>query len=61
MREHTTICKVDVGQDLNDLKNEMLYCLDYFEHRNNPVYGIFNGQLYVTYAWAKNIEDIDLF
>ena len=40
MREHTTICKVDVGQDLNDLKNEMLYCLDYFEHRNHPVYGI---------------------
>ena len=48
MREHTTICKVDVGQDLNDLKNEMLYCLDYFEHRNHPVYGIFNGQLYAV-------------
>lgn len=53
MREHTTICKVDVGQDLNDLKNEMLYCLDYFEHRNHPVLGIFNGQLYVAYEWLK--------
>lgn len=58
MRTHTTICQVDVGQDLDDLKEDMLFSLDYFEHRNNPVYGIFNGQLYVAYPNAEKIEDI---
>ena len=61
MRTHTTICQVDVGQDLDDLKEDMLFCLDYFEHRNHPVYGIFNGELYVAYPEAKTINDIQKF
>lgn len=61
MRTHTTICQVDVGQDLDDLKEDMLFCLDYFEYRNHPVYGIFNGELYVAYPEAKTISDIQKF
>ena len=60
MRIHTTVCQVDVGQSLNDLKEEMLYSLDFFKHRENniPVYGIFNGDLYVAYPHTKSINDI---
>ena len=60
MRTHTTICQVDVGQSLNDLKEDMLYSLDFFKHRENnrPVYGIFNGDLYVAYPCATSIDDI---
>ena len=58
---HTTICKAGVGQSLDDLKKEMLYCLDYFEHRNHPVYGIFNGDLYVAYPKAKDLVDVQKY
>ena len=63
MRIHTTVCKVDVGQSLDDLKKDMLFSLDYFNHRVNhePVFGIFNGELYVAYPHTKTIEDIDRY
>lgn len=58
MKIHTTICKVDVGQTLNDLKEEMLQALTHIENNKKPVFGIFNGELYVAYEWAKTIDDI---
>lgn len=59
-RVNTNVCKTEVGEDLDDLKKAMLYCLDNYG-RNNEVYGIFNGQLYVAYTWAKTIQDINLY
>ena len=56
MRMQTTICKVDVGQTLDDLKEEMLSCLE-----DTPVFGIFNGELYVAYQWAATINDIEKY
>ena len=58
MKIHTTICKVDVGQTLNDLKEEMLQALIHIENNKKPVFGIFNGELYVAYEWAKTTDDI---
>lgn len=59
-RVNTNICKAEVGEDLEDLKNAMIYCLDNYG-RDNEVYGIFNGQLYVAYPWTKTTEDVKLY
>lgn len=49
----TNICKAEVGEDLDDLKKAMLWCLYNRQNKNNEVYGIFNGQLYVAYTFAN--------
>lgn len=54
----TNICNAEAGEDLQELKNAMFWCLENRQNRNNEVYGIFNGQLYVAYKWARCVGDI---
>lgn len=61
MKLKTTVCTVDVGKDLKDLKELMLESLENDELRLHEVYGIFNGQLYAAYPWAETVNDIKLY
>lgn len=52
------MCQVDLGQSLMDLKILMLSKQKY---TTSPVYGIFNGELYVAYDWMTTPEQIEKY
>ena len=54
----TYVCQVDAGQNLIDLKRLMLNKQKY---TTEPVYGIFNGQLYIAYSWMNTPEQIEKY
>lgn len=61
MKLMTTVCSVDIDQDLKDLKEEMLKNLDNDMYIIHEVYSIFNGQFYMVCPWVKTIEDIKFY
>ena len=62
-RNLTYICAVDVGQKLDQLKEEMLERVEYNVTlgRKNPVFGVFNGQMFVVYPGANSVDDVILY
>lgn len=58
MCDLTYMCQVDLGQSLLDLKTLMLSKQKY---TTLPIYGIFNGELYVAYNWMTTPEQIEKY
>ena len=56
--KHLVLIKAECGDRIDELFNKMI---KHSQAIGYEVFGLFNGQLYVAYSWARKADDVEKY